>query len=189
MSSFKEAPAGDSAKGAKIFKTKCAQCHVAEKGGGHKQVNAQQTYLPMFGMPCSGAVQPSQQRRDEVLVVFLKRPRRLSAKFLHECCAGRHPSHCAHHAHGSLKHISCLLLFLALQVFNQAVGEDACCVWRQTLPLKRMHVCEGARCRCRDLTWAACLGGSQAPWRGSPTLRPTRRRLFIGMKRRSMTIF
>ena len=23
--------------GAKIFKTKCAQCHVAEKGGGHKQ--------------------------------------------------------------------------------------------------------------------------------------------------------
>lgn len=31
------APAGDAAKGAKIFKTKCAQCHVAEKGGGHKQ--------------------------------------------------------------------------------------------------------------------------------------------------------
>lgn len=24
--------------GAKIFKTKCAQCHVAEKGGGHRQV-------------------------------------------------------------------------------------------------------------------------------------------------------
>lgn len=38
MASFTEAPAGDSAKGAKIFKTKCAQCHVAEKGGGHKQV-------------------------------------------------------------------------------------------------------------------------------------------------------
>ncbi|GHP01538.1 iso-1-cytochrome c [Pycnococcus provasolii] len=37
MSSFAEAPAGDAAKGAKIFKTKCAQCHVAEKGGGHKQ--------------------------------------------------------------------------------------------------------------------------------------------------------
>eukprot|EP00898_Chlorokybus_atmophyticus_P001602 jgi/Chlat1/2442/Chrsp17S02682 len=30
-------PDGDAAKGAKIFKTKCAQCHVAEKGGGHKQ--------------------------------------------------------------------------------------------------------------------------------------------------------
>ena len=28
----------DVAKGEKIFKTKCAQCHVAEKGGGHKQV-------------------------------------------------------------------------------------------------------------------------------------------------------
>ena len=40
---FADAPAGDAKKGAKIFKTKCAQCHVAEKGGGHKQVirNAQ----------------------------------------------------------------------------------------------------------------------------------------------------
>jgi cytochrome c2 len=27
----------DVARGEKIFKTKCAQCHVAEKGGGHKQ--------------------------------------------------------------------------------------------------------------------------------------------------------
>ena len=38
MASFAEAPDGDAGKGAKIFKTKCAQCHVAEKGGGHKQV-------------------------------------------------------------------------------------------------------------------------------------------------------
>lgn len=30
---------GDVAAGEKIFKTKCAQCHVAEKGGGHKQVS------------------------------------------------------------------------------------------------------------------------------------------------------
>ncbi|KAK9827749.1 hypothetical protein WJX74_000137 [Apatococcus lobatus] len=37
MASFDEAPDGDSKKGAKIFKTKCAQCHVPEKGGGHKQ--------------------------------------------------------------------------------------------------------------------------------------------------------
>jgi Cytochrome c len=28
---------GDAAKGAKIFKTKCAQCHVVAKGEGHKQ--------------------------------------------------------------------------------------------------------------------------------------------------------
>ncbi|CAE7852170.1 CYC [Symbiodinium microadriaticum] len=28
---------GDAAKGAKIFKTKCAQCHVVEKGAAHKQ--------------------------------------------------------------------------------------------------------------------------------------------------------
>eukprot|EP00298_Acanthocystis_sp_HF-20_P028741 c7564_g1_i1.p1 GENE.c7564_g1_i1~~c7564_g1_i1.p1 ORF type:complete len:131 (-),score=53.41 c7564_g1_i1:87-479(-) len=28
---------GDVEKGAKIFKTKCSQCHVAEKGAPHKQ--------------------------------------------------------------------------------------------------------------------------------------------------------
>ena len=38
MASFAEAPVPDLAKGEKIFKTKCAQCHVAEKGGVHKQV-------------------------------------------------------------------------------------------------------------------------------------------------------
>lgn len=32
----------DVARGEKIFKTKCAQCHVAEKGGGHKQVSEEE---------------------------------------------------------------------------------------------------------------------------------------------------
>lgn len=32
----------DVARGEKIFKTKCAQCHVAEKGGGHKQVSREE---------------------------------------------------------------------------------------------------------------------------------------------------
>lgn len=31
MGGFESAPPGDIAKGAKIFKTKCAQCHVAQK--------------------------------------------------------------------------------------------------------------------------------------------------------------
>lgn len=37
MATFGDAPEGNAVAGAKIFKTKCAQCHVAEKGGGHKQ--------------------------------------------------------------------------------------------------------------------------------------------------------
>lgn len=32
MAMFWEAPAGDPKVGEKIFKTKCAQCHVANKG-------------------------------------------------------------------------------------------------------------------------------------------------------------
>ncbi|KMT00988.1 hypothetical protein BVRB_9g222500 [Beta vulgaris subsp. vulgaris] len=37
MSSFNEAPAGNKDAGAKIFKTKCAQCHTLDIGAGHKQ--------------------------------------------------------------------------------------------------------------------------------------------------------
>jgi len=37
MATFGEAPKGNEKAGEKIFKTKCAQCHVVEKGAGHKQ--------------------------------------------------------------------------------------------------------------------------------------------------------
>lgn len=37
MASFDEAPPGNADTGAKIFKTKCAQCHTVDKGAGHKQ--------------------------------------------------------------------------------------------------------------------------------------------------------
>lgn len=49
MSAFADAPEGNATKGAKIFKTKCAQCHVAEKGGGHKQVRHFRPATPHAG--------------------------------------------------------------------------------------------------------------------------------------------
>ncbi|CEM23294.1 unnamed protein product [Vitrella brassicaformis CCMP3155] len=32
-----EVPEGDAKKGAKVFKSKCSQCHTLNKGGGQKQ--------------------------------------------------------------------------------------------------------------------------------------------------------
>jgi mono/diheme cytochrome c family protein len=37
MGLFGEAPKGNGTNGENIFKTMCAQCHVVEKYGGHKQ--------------------------------------------------------------------------------------------------------------------------------------------------------
>lgn len=37
MATFAEAPKGNEKAGEKIFKTKCAQCHVVDKAAGHKQ--------------------------------------------------------------------------------------------------------------------------------------------------------
>ena len=54
--------------GAKIFKTKCAQCHVAEKGGGHKQVRARRR---------RARARDRNHRRARLLVAFA-RARRVS---------------------------------------------------------------------------------------------------------------
>ncbi|XP_024530583.1 cytochrome c isoform X1 [Selaginella moellendorffii] len=37
MATFGDAPAGNPKNGEKIFKMKCAQCHVVEEGAGHRQ--------------------------------------------------------------------------------------------------------------------------------------------------------
>lgn len=48
MATFAEAPKGNEKAGEKIFKTKCAQCHVVEKGAGHKQGEKRIVFFVFF---------------------------------------------------------------------------------------------------------------------------------------------
>ena len=66
-------PSRFSDAGAKIFKTKCAQCHVAETGGGHKQVRAE--HAPQTRSP-NPRGDPSPRVRPASLPVSLSARRR-----------------------------------------------------------------------------------------------------------------
>ena len=60
---------GVAAKGAKIFKAKCAQCHVAESGGGHKQVRQLPGYFPVS--PLSFVRPPTGDHVDAIAEIFV----------------------------------------------------------------------------------------------------------------------
>ncbi|CDR96994.1 cytochrome c, putative [Babesia bigemina] len=47
-----QVPAGDAKKGAKLFKSKCAQCHTTNKGGATKQGP---NLFGLFGRPSGSA--------------------------------------------------------------------------------------------------------------------------------------
>ncbi|KAJ3087685.1 hypothetical protein HK102_010514 [Quaeritorhiza haematococci] len=75
-------PAGNSTNGAKLFKTRCAQCHVVEKGAPHKvgpNLNGLFGRLSgtAAGYSYSAAMQKKQiQWDEEQMFVYLENPKK-----------------------------------------------------------------------------------------------------------------
>eukprot|EP00741_Cyanophora_paradoxa_P003922 tig00000737_g3815.t1 len=75
-------PAGDAAKGEKIFKQRCLQCHVVEKGAGHKTgPNLSGMFGRMSGKAAGYAYSDANKNsgvtwNDEKLFEYLENPKK-----------------------------------------------------------------------------------------------------------------
>ncbi|KAK1649857.1 hypothetical protein QYE76_067662 [Lolium multiflorum] len=69
MASFSEAPPGNPAADAKIFKTKCAQCHTNEQRAGHKQGHVYAVLTPSPFLDADAATDPDRRPSRRKLMI------------------------------------------------------------------------------------------------------------------------